>query len=93
MAQLAVAWGRSHAVLQLPQLEVVLSGVSQPLVELLSQLPQPAASAKRHSLTTVQWPLQSSTSIGHLQQLVLFCAMPTVMRRAGQPGAFRATSL
>ena len=46
MAQVAVAWGRPHAVLQLPQLEVVLSGVSQPLVELLSQLPQPALGAQ-----------------------------------------------
>ena len=47
MAQVAVAWGRAHVVLQLPQLEGVLSGVSQPLVEMPSQLPQPAPGAQR----------------------------------------------
>ena len=42
VAQVAMAWGRAQGVLQLPQLERVLSAVSQPLVALLSQLPQPA---------------------------------------------------
>ena len=40
--QVAVARDGAQVVLQLPQLERVLSGVSQPLVALLSQSAQPA---------------------------------------------------
>ena len=57
VAQVPVAWDRAHVLLHLPQLEVVLRRVSQPLAGLLSQSPQPAASMKKtcqlmHNTTT-----------------------------------------
>ena len=68
-----MAWGRAHVVLQLPQCWGELSGVSQPLVELLSQLPQPAASAEKHSLTTVQWPPKAASPSGTCNTLCGLC--------------------
>jgi hypothetical protein len=41
LEQVAVALAREQVVPQAPQFESVLSGVSQPLLSLPSQLPQP----------------------------------------------------
>jgi hypothetical protein len=81
VAQVAVALARLQAVPHEPQLVSVVRLVSQPLVALLSQLPQPALQVKLQApelQAVVPWALVQA-----LPQLPQFCVL--VLRLTSQP--------